>query len=201
MKSSALAMLVVLAACHAADEPPRKPVAVPPAASEPIDATVDATTEAAAPIVDAGVDVGVWPNPTKGFVAKLHADVCFGDCAIFTVTVRDDGTFLVVVDSPRKGCIVGTAPLWKVGKIQALAHAAEFPKIRRTLDSGQNDRRWITTTITDFGATDAVKRWGSVTSDPSYATVIDIENAIIDATDAAELAQSGTLATCPKSTK
>lgn len=189
--------LAVLAACHAAEEPPRKPVA-PPVVPEAIDATADAASEAAAPIVDASVvDVGVWPNPTKGFVAKLHADVCFGDCPIYTVTVNADGAFVVAVESPRKGCVSGAAPLWKVGRIQALAHTAELPKIRRTLDSGQNDRRWITTTITDFGATYAVKRWGYVDSDPSYATVVGIENAIIDATDAAELAQNGTLGPCP----
>ncbi len=190
-------VLVVLAACHAAEEPPRKPVAAP-SLPEPVDAAADAASEVAPPIVDAGIDVGVWPNPSKGFVAKLHADVCFGDCPIYTVTVNADGTFVVVVEKPRKGCIRGTAPLWKVGKIQSLAQRAEFPKIRRTLDSGQHDRRWITTTITDFGETYSVKRWGFVESDSSYATIVGIEDAIIDATDAVNLADTGTLVTCPK---
>lgn len=197
----------VLAACRGGEAPARS-TATPRATGDPADASLEvnaSVVDAAAPIVDVLVDAGdvvadagVWPNATKGFVAKLHADLCFGNCAVYTVTIEADGSFVVAVDRPRKGCIRGVASQWKVGRIQVLAHDTEFTKIQHTLESGQTDRRWITTTITDRGQTYSVKRWGNVPSDRRYATVIAIEDAIIDATDAANLADTGALAPCAK---
>lgn len=196
-------LLVMLLACHGAAEPlvvAHDPPDAAPGPSAPADVqeagAAPVTSDAAA---EAEVDAGVWDSPRPGFVAKLHADVCFGSCPVYTVIVHANGTFIVAVESPRKGCVTGTAPLAKVGKIATLVRLADFPKIPRTLDSGQNDRRWLTTTITDFGKTYSVRRWGFVQSNASYASIVTIENAILEATDAANLADTAALAACPKS--
>ena len=157
-------------------------------------ATADASN-----VTDASdaADAVVWPPAHTGFIAELTTDVCFGDCPVYTVRVRWDGAFVLTLKSPRKGCITGTAPLDKVGKIEALARSANYLTMKAVYETTQHDRRWITTAITDTGKTHSVRRWGYKEGDAAYANLVAIENAIEDATSSSKLSESGALVACP----
>jgi Domain of unknown function (DUF6438) len=150
-----------------------------------------------ASVVDAAPE-RVWPPPHAGFVAKFAGDVCFGDCPVYTVTVHANGAFVIAVTSPRKGCIQGTAPVDRVGKIEELGREADFNHLRATYETSQHDRRWMTTTLTLDGRTHTIRRWGFDKQDDTYAKIVAVENAIEEATSASSLAEKGTLSACPK---
>ncbi|MBL8613021.1 MAG: hypothetical protein JNL38_37115 [Myxococcales bacterium] len=208
--------LLFLLACHGAGPPPppagaaesthapAKTEASTDAALAPAAAADGAAPTGSGPLAlaaDAGAEAAAtetWPPPSKGFVAKVTSDVCLGSCPVYTVTVQDDGAFVVAVASPRKGCVAGKATLTQVGKIEALARSAELSKMRPVYETSQHDRRWWTTTITLGGRTHKVRRWGSSDTEPAYGKLIAIEDAIEEATHASTLADTATLTPCPK---